>query len=177
MFRQGYLFSFFKGMITIAAVLGMMYSCSSAQTSSQKAAESKSSRTKSVVVKSVTNGTDEKKSTPQENRQLVVYYFMTTYRCPSCHYIEETTRTALNEIFSEQLKSGRMVFKMLNTEEPANDHFVKDYSLYTKSVVLSDQKGGKETRWTNLDKVWQLIGNDQAFKEYISTEVKAYLGE
>jgi hypothetical protein len=102
---------------------------------------------------------------------------MTTYRCPSCHYIEETTRAALNENFSEQLKSGRMVFKMLNIEEPANEHFVKDYSLYTKSVVLSDQKDGKETRWTNLDKVWQLIRNDAGFKNYIVTQVKAYLGE
>jgi len=164
-------------MVTIAAVLGITYSCSSAQTSSQKAAESKSSQTKSAAVKSVTDSADTKKSAPKENRQLVVYYFMTTYRCPSCHYIEETTRAALYENFSDLLKSGRMVFKMLNIEEPANDHFVKDYSLYTKSVVLSDQKDGKETRWTNLDKVWQLIKNDEGFKNYIVTQVKAYLGE
>ena len=172
MVRKGYRFSFIKNMITIATVLGMMYSCSSAQSSSQKEQVVKPSQTKAVP-----DSTVNKTSTPKENNQLVVYYFMTTYRCHSCHYIEETTKTALNEYFSEQLKSGRMVFKMLNVEEPANDRFVKEYSLYTKSVVLSDQKGGKETRWTNLDKVWQLIGNDQAFKAYISTEVKAYLGE
>jgi hypothetical protein len=177
MFRKGNRFSFFKGMITIAAVLAMTYSCSSAQTSSQKAAESKSSPTKSTAVKSINDSADIKKSAPKENHQLVVYYFMTTYRCPSCHYIEEMTKIALNENFSEQLKSGRMVFKMLNIEEPANDHFVKDYSLYTKSVVLSDQSDGKETRWTNLDKVWQLIRNDAGFKDYIVTQVKAYLGE
>jgi hypothetical protein len=113
----------------------------------------------------------------KENNVLVVYYFMTSYRCHSCHYIEENTRKALDESFANEFKSNRMVFKMINIEEPANEHFVKEYKLYTKSVVLSATEGNKETKWKNLDKVWQLIGNDAAFKNYITSEVKAYLGE
>jgi hypothetical protein len=112
-----------------------------------------------------------------ENKQLVVYYFMTSYRCHSCHYIEETTRKALDESFAKEFKSNRMVFKMINIEELANEHFVKEYKLYTKSVVLSATEGSKEIKWKNLDKVWQMIGNDAEFKSYITSEVKAYLGE
>jgi len=52
---------------------------------------------------------------------------------------------------------------------------VKDYELYTKSVVLSETKNGKEVRWKNLDKVWTLLGDEAAFKKYVRDEVSAYL--
>ena len=166
--------------IAMVFIVGMMFSCSIAESSgttkkvSVTAAQS-SSQTKAI-------GTTAKATTkalaasPKEERQLVVYYFMTTYRCPSCHFIEEFTRAAINENFAGQLKSGSVVFKMLNIEEPGNEHFATDYNLATKSVVLSDLLGGKQTRWANLEKVWQLIGNQQGFKEYIVKEVNAYLG-
>lgn len=156
--------------VSIVAIVGLMYSCSNAQPQQKNSISGKTSSVK--VPESSTDASVSKK-----DHQLIVYYFMSTYRCPSCHYIEETARIALNENFSEQLKSGQMVFKMLNVEEPANEHFVKDYKLYTKSIVLSDLKEGKEMRWNNLEKVWQLIGNDKGFKDYIVKEVRAYLGE
>jgi len=111
-----------------------------------------------------------------EKRQLIVYYFMTTYRCPSCHFIEETTRKAIDESFAKEIKSGRMVFKMINIEEAGNEHFGNDYKLYTKSVVLSNVKDGKEASWKNLEDVWKMIGQEDSFKAYIVKEVKAYLG-
>ena len=115
-------------------------------------------------------------ATKSKNRQLVVYYFMTTYRCPSCHFIEETTRKAIDESFAKEIQSGRMVFKMVNVEEPDNEHFTNEYKLYTKSVVLSDLKDGKETSWKNLEDVWKMIGKEEPFKAYIIKEIKAMLG-
>ena len=63
----------------------------------------------------------------------------------------------------------------VNVEVKGNEHFVKDYELYTKSVVLSETKNGKEVRWKNLDKVWTLLGDEAAFKKYVRDEVSAYL--
>lgn len=168
--------------IAATAILGIIYSCSSADSSAQKNAST--GKDAAASLQSSAKGTDIKASgavkegavSPEENRQLVVYYFMTSTRCQSCHFIEETTRAAIDENFAEQIKSGRIIFKMLNIEEPQNAHFENDYKLYTKSVILSDLNAGKETRWTNLEKVWQLIGNQQGFKEYIVKEVNAYLG-
>lgn len=112
----------------------------------------------------------------QEARQLVVYYFMTTYRCRSCTFIEGTTRKAIDESFADELKSGRIIFQMLNIDEPQNKHFIDEYGLFTKSVVLSDLNGGKQTKWKNLDQVWNMIGQEDPFKAYIAKEVRAYLG-
>ena len=170
--------------ITALAVVGIMCSSSTGEPVSQKKEAAKKTATTTVqpsskqIVGAVAVDSVKKTVTvtPKEDRQLVVYYFMTTARCQSCHFIEETTKAAINENFAAQLKSGRIVFKMLNIEESPNEHFVQDYKLYTKSVVLSDLKAGKETRWINLDKVWQLIGEQKGFRDYIVKEVNAYLG-
>ncbi len=136
--------------------------------------ENTQSKTAAVVnqPKSVASDTTDK----QEARQLVVYYFMTSQRCHSCIFIEGTTRKALDEYFANELKSGRIVFKMLNIEEPQNKHFIDEYGLFTKSVVLSDLNSGKQTKWKYLDQVWNMIGQEEEFKAYIAKEVKAFLG-
>jgi len=73
------------------------------------------------------------------------------------------------------LKSGRLVWNALNIEEAQNRHFVKDYSLYTKSLIISERNGEKEIRWKNLDKVWQLLRNQEKFFSYVEGEIKKYM--
>ena len=41
--------------------------------------------------------------------------------------------------------------------------------------MVVDIKEGKQARWKNLEKVWELLGNKQAFFRYIQDEVKLYL--
>jgi hypothetical protein len=179
--RNTYLASAVSSAFSVALAVLVVSSCTNAEPASKKASSSNKdtaavSKTAdkagstAPAVDSSTGGTADSKG-----RQLVVYYFCTTYRCPSCHYIEETTQSTLKEAFADELKSGRVVFKMLNVEEAGNEHYTQDYKLYTKSVVLSDLTDGKQTRWKNLDQVWQLIRNDKGFHDYIVKEVKSYL--
>jgi len=109
--------------------------------------------------------------------RVVVYYFHTTARCPTCHKIENYTREAVEQKFGEEIEEGMMEFRSVNIEEQGNKHFIKDYKLHTKSVVVSDMKSGKETRWKNLAKVWELVGNKENFFRYIEDEVDLYLQE
>lgn len=108
-------------------------------------------------------------------RTLVVYYLHGTYRCPSCNKIEALTKEAVQEGFAQAIAKGRVEFRVLNVEEPDNEHFVQDYKLYTKSVILSDTKDGKELKWKNLEQVWTLLGNETKFIDYIQKEMKSYL--
>ncbi len=55
----------------------------------------------------------------------------------------------------------------MNIEQPANEHFVQDYSLVTRSVVLVRMKDGTQEEWKRLDKVWNLVHTKQAFVDYI----------
>ena len=78
--------------------------------------------------------------------------------------------------FPEPLRNGSLVWKSLNTDDPWNNHFVKDYELFTKSVVVSEVVNGKEVRWKRLDKVWDLLDDQKEFTKYIEDEVRGYLG-
>jgi len=108
---------------------------------------------------------------------LVVYYFHTTFRCHACSVIEKSTESALKNAFADDLESGRLVYKPVNIDEKQSRHFVKDYQLYTKSVVLSLIKDGKEARFKNLDKVWQYLRNRDQFSAYIQQETSVFLNE
>lgn len=114
---------------------------------------------------------------PAAQNRIVVYYFHTTHRCPSCLKIETYTREAVENSYAAQLESGRVAWMLVNTDEKANQHYLKDYKLYTKSVVIAEEINGKQTRWKNLPKIWQLLGDRPGFLLYIQEEADAYLAE
>jgi len=65
----------------------------------------------------------------------------------------------------------------VNVEEKGNEHFVNDYRLYSKSLILSLVKDGKEIKSDNLAKVWEFLGNRDKFYEYVKNNVESYLKE
>ncbi|RJP75656.1 MAG: hypothetical protein C4532_00060 [Candidatus Abyssobacteria bacterium SURF_17] len=111
------------------------------------------------------------------SEQVIAYYFHGNRRCRTCLTIEAYTEEALKEKFGDSLKSGELIWRSVDVSIPDNKHFVKDYQLYAQSVVLSAVQGGKQVRWKNLDKVWQMVRNKEAFLSYIQTETAAFLEE
>lgn len=107
---------------------------------------------------------------------VYVTYFHTTARCASCLKIEDLTNATMTTRFAGPIAEKRIVWRLVNVDEPVHAHFVKDYGLYTKSVVVSEVKDGKEVRWKNLDQVWHLLGNPGSFQDYVEREVQAFLG-
>lgn len=108
-------------------------------------------------------------------RQVIVYYFHGDVRCQTCHKLETYARQAVQAGFAEEIKVGLVVWKAVNVDRPENAHFVTDYKLVTKSVIVSEVLNGKETGWKNLDRIWELVGNQEAYLEYIRTHVKTFL--
>jgi thiol-disulfide isomerase/thioredoxin len=109
--------------------------------------------------------------------QVVVYYFRGNARCPSCYKLEQYAKEAVEQNFANELKDGRMQFKVVNIDQSGNAHFVNDYQLYTKSVVISLVKEGKQVKFKNLDKVWSLLRDPNKYHDYVRDEVKPFLGE
>ncbi len=107
--------------------------------------------------------------------RVLAYYFHTTQRCASCRKIEAYTKEAIEDGFPEERKDGRLVFRVVNVEEKGNEHFVQDYRLFTKSVVLVDERSGKQAAWKNLAKVWELLNTKEKFVRYVQEETRAYL--
>lgn len=106
---------------------------------------------------------------------IVVTYFHTTARCPSCLRIEDLTSLTVTSDFAVPLAEKRLVWRTVNIDEPQNAHYAKDYGLHTKSVVVSEVKAGREVRWKNLEQVWPLLKDQDAFTRYVRDEIRAFL--
>ena len=109
--------------------------------------------------------------------KIIAYYFLTNFRCPSCHKIEKYTKEALEQHFKDELASGRLVFQPINIDEKENQHFIKDYGLYSKAVVLSMLTAEKEVKYKNLTKIWEYLGDKDEFYDYITSETSQFLEE
>ena len=109
--------------------------------------------------------------------KVIAYYFHGTMRCPTCHKLEQYSKEAIETNFKEAIASGKLEFKVVNVEDKGNEHYGSDYQLYTKSLILSLVKDGKQTKWINLDKIWEYVGNKQRFVEYVKSGVADLLKE
>ncbi len=108
--------------------------------------------------------------------KVVVYYFYGMARCPTCRKFESFSSEAVREGFPKELSEGRLEWRMVNVEESGNEHFVSDYQLYSKSIVIVKIQDGKQTEWKNLKRIWELVSDKEAFVKYVQDEVKTYLG-
>ncbi len=58
---------------------------------------------------------------------------------------------------------------------PQNRHLVRDYDLFTKSVVIVLVKDGRQVEWKNLEKVWELVSDEKAFPSYVGGAIREWL--
>jgi hypothetical protein len=112
-----------------------------------------------------------------QNSKVIAYYFHGTFRCTTCRTIEEYSHDAIQMYFAKELGNGRLEFRPVNIEEPGNKHFIEDYQLVTKSLVLSLVSDGKETKSKNLADVWKLVRDKDKFFQYVKDEVEKFLKE
>ena len=117
----------------------------------------------------------EPKQPAKPARKFIAYYFKTTNGCASCTYVENFTREALDGGFPDELNAGSLSYQVINLDFSENKHFIQDYQLSYKSVVLVEFEGEKQTRWKNLEAVWRLLRNKPEFIKYVQDETKAYL--
>lgn len=100
-----------------------------------------------------------------------VYYFHGKPRCTTCMKIEKYTQSAVSS-----MKDKDVIYQGIDMERPENASMVKKYNLFTKSVIVSKSKNGKE-QWKNLDKIWVKVNNQKDFENYIITEIKKIKGK
>jgi hypothetical protein len=109
--------------------------------------------------------------------QVIAYYFHGYKRCPTCLKIESTAKEVIEKAYPDRIKDGSLAWKAVNFEAPENAHFADDFQLVVSSLVLVEYRNGEQVKWTNLEDVWDLIGADEQFSEYVRGEVAKFLSE
>ena len=111
------------------------------------------------------------------NAKVIAYYFHGTFRCSTCQTIEKYSKEAIEHYFANELKNGTLEFKSLNVEEAENRHYIQDYQLFSRALVISLVKQDKEVTWKNLTDVWKLVRDKDKFFQYVKDEVEKFLKE
>lgn len=109
--------------------------------------------------------------------KFIAYYFHRTKRCPTCIKIEQYINEAIKTGFADELKNNHLEWRIVNIEDKGNEHFEDDYQLYAQAVVLVEIRDGQQQRWKNLEQIWNMVGNKDAFISYIQEEIKLFMGK
>ncbi len=109
--------------------------------------------------------------------KIIAYYFHGNYRCYTCTKIEKYSREAIEAYFASELGTGQLEFRPVNVDEPANRHFIQDYQLHTRSLVLTLYRDNQQKKWKNLKDVWQLVRDKDRFYQYVKSETEQFLAE
>jgi len=107
--------------------------------------------------------------------RIIVYYFHGTVRCATCQNIEDYSREAILSGFPDAVTAGRLEWRSVDVDEAESQHFVQDYKLATRSLVVVQTRDAKQTAWKNLFAIWDLVGDKPAFTSYVQDEVRAWL--
>jgi hypothetical protein len=127
--------------------------------------------------KPVAKTTTEIKQQAEPNQQVMVYYFHGDVRCPTCHKLEQYAKEAVDTYFAQDLASDKIKWMPTNIDTAGNEHFVKDYQLVTKSVILSKVVDGQQIVWKNLDQIWDLVSDKEKYLAYIRDNVAKFTSE
>jgi len=129
-----------------------------------------------LTVKSLRQGPRPSAVEDQRDR-IIAYYFHGKVRCPTCESIETYAHEAVTGGFAAEMDDGRIEWKVVDFEQPGNEHFAKEFELAAPSVVLVELHDGARRKWKNLPEVWELVGDKPAFLDFLQKEVRTFLDE
>lgn len=75
-----------------------------------------------------------------------VMYFYGKQRCVTCMAIEKNAREVVEKDFAKEVKSGKVVFKIVDISTAEGAKIAKDYRVTWSSLFVNGWKNGKETR-------------------------------
>ena len=98
-----------------------------------------------VSVTSFAKGGEPLPATTDSKKDVVeVLYFHGKQRCITCKSIEKHTKDVLTAYFADQVKNGKIVFRVIDISEPANEKTAEKYEVTWSSLFINKWKGGKE---------------------------------
>lgn len=106
---------------------------------------------------------------------LRVVYFHRTPGCATCQKMAKLVFQTVKEDFSEEAQKRKLVIRYVNFEEPKFAPLVQALNVRSPSLFLIEVQGGKDVRAWNLNQIWSLSGNENAFRTYVGHEIRSHL--
>ncbi|HSQ47807.1 MAG TPA: nitrophenyl compound nitroreductase subunit ArsF family protein [Lutibacter sp.] len=112
-----------------------------------------------------------------KGNSIEVIDFHSTNRCMTCKAIESNTKYTFDTYFANELKSGKIVFKIVNVDKAENEKFAEKFEATGTALFLNVIKDGKE-KLVDLTNFAFMKGTDQKtfsdeLKQTITIQLKS----
>ncbi len=77
---------------------------------------------------------------------IEVLYFHGKQRCITCNAIEKLTKEVVEKDFAEQVKDGKIVFKVIDISTKEGEKVADKYEVTWSSLFINKWKDGKESK-------------------------------
>lgn len=90
------------------------------------------------------NAQTSSKATQKE--YVEVLYFHGKQRCVTCNAIEKLTKEVIDKDFAQQLKDGKIIFKVIDISTKEGEKIADKYEVTWSSLYINKWKDGKEVK-------------------------------
>lgn len=81
-----------------------------------------------------------------QKEYIEVLYFHGKQRCVTCNAIEKLTKEVVDQDFAQQVKDGKVVFKVIDISTKEGEKIADKYEVTWSSLYVNKWKDGKETK-------------------------------
>ena len=104
---------------------------------------------------------------PVSGARIEVFHFHGTRQCASCKAVGAYTEETVETYFSDELESGKIVFRHINAELPENREIALKYGATGSSLWIGIYRAdGSFSKEENV-KVWYKINDKQDYMNYL----------
>ena len=101
-----------------------------------------------ILLISCGNGTEKKTETAstdvKQADRIEVLYFHGAQRCVTCKAIEANTKALLDSLYSNEIASGKIVYKIIDISQKENEEVADKYEVTWSSLFVNRWKNGTE---------------------------------
>ena len=109
---------------------------------------------------------------PADNIEVI--HFHATNQCYSCITVGKLAKKTIEEKFTKENKSGKIIFKSINIDLAQNTYLVNKYQVRGSSLFINSITDNKHFFKEDVT-VWRLLNNEPQFIDYLEKEIKKLL--
>ena len=98
-----------------------------------------------VIIGLTACAADPQKEQEPPKDGVEILYFHGKQRCATCQAIEEETKALIDSQFSDEVKSGKVRFRIVDITKAENEALADKYEITWSALVLVKYNNGKET--------------------------------
>ena len=112
----------------------------------------------------------------EQEDAVEVLYFHGKQRCITCNAIERLTKEVIEQDFAQQLKDGKIIFKVIDISTKEGEKIANTYEVTWSSLYINKWQNGKESRNNMTDFGFSHAkGSPDVFKAGVTKKIEELL--